>query len=391
MFARISRRGVLAGLMAAPMAAFADQFAPVADAGWEDWAARFQGRALDQGISQATLRAAFSRAGFVPGVIEKDRNQAESIWGMEDYLAITANDERVTAGRKALRRNRGLLRKLEQAYGVDAHVLTAIWGVESYYGTKKGTVPVISALSTLAYEGRRGEFFEGQLIAALKILQHGDTTADRMLGGWAGAMGHMQFIPTTYRAYAVDATGDGRSDHWGEDPADALASAAHYLAESGWQLGQPWGVEVQVPPGTKEATRTVAEWAERGVTPVTRIAGAAKAKLVTSSGPGFFLLRNGRVLGAYNASTRYIVGVGVLSDRVNGGGGLRGTFPPDGTGLTQAERVRVQTRLTALGFDTGSTDGVFGRKTKAALQAWQAATGQPVTGQASPEVLRALR
>ena len=391
MFAGISRRGVLAGLMAAPLAAYADPFAPVADAGWEAWVARFQGRALDRGISAATLRAAFARAGFVPGVIEKDRNQAESIWGMEDYLAITANDDRVKAGRQALRRQRGLLRKLERAYGVDAHVLTAIWGVESYYGTKKGTVPVISALSTLAYEGRRGEFFESQLIAALKILQEGHISPDKMLGGWAGAMGHMQFIPTTWAAYAVDATGDGRSDHWGEDPADALASAAHYLAESGWQTGQPWGVEVQVPPGTKEATRTVAEWAERGVVPVTRIAGAAKAKLVTSSGPGFFILRNGRVLGAYNASTRYIIGVGVLSDRVNGGGGLRGTFPPDATGLTQVERIRVQQRLTALGFDTGSTDGVLGPKTKAALEAWQQATGQAVTGKASPEVLQALR
>ena len=391
MLAGLSRRGFLAGLMAAPLAAWADEFTPVADAGWADWVAGFQGRAKKAGISQATLRAAFARAGFVPGVIQKDRNQAESIYGMEDYLAITASEERVKAGRKALSRHGGLLRKLERAYGVQAEVLTAIWGVESFYGTKKGTVPVISALSTLAYEGRRAKFFESQLIAALKILQHGDVTADRMLGGWAGAMGHMQFIPTTYRSFAVDATGDGKSDHWGDDPADALASAAHYLAEAGWQAGQPWGVEARVPKGTKAATRTVAEWAERGVVPVRNISGGAKAKLVTSSGPGFLLLRNGRVLGAYNNSERYIVGVGVLSDRVNGGGALKGAFPPDATGLTQAERVRVQERLTALGFDTGSTDGVFGPKTKAALEAWQRATGQAVTGKASPEVLAALR
>lgn len=393
MFAGLSRRAVLGGLLAmgAGVPALADPFAPVADAGWADWVARFRARALEAGIPDKVFRAAFAHAGFVPGVIERDRNQAESVYGLEDYLAITASEERVQAGLKAQRARRRVLRQIERAYGVDAHILAAIWGVESFYGTKRGTVPVVSALSTLAYEGRRAKFFEGQLIAALKILTHGDVTPDRMLGGWAGAMGHMQFIPTTYRAYAVDATGDGRSDHWGDDPADALASAAHYLAQSGWQKGQPWGVEARVPPGTKEATRTIADWRARGVEPVAQVSGKLSARLVTSSGPGVLLLKNGRVLGAYNASSRYIVGVGVLSDRLAGGPGLRGGFPPDATGLSQAERVRVQERLTRLGFDTGSTDGVFGPKTRAALEAWQRATGRAVTGQASPEVLEALR
>lgn len=391
MFAGISRRGVLAGLMAAPLAGFAQDFAPVADAGWAAWVESFRVRARKSGISEATLRQAFARAGFVPGVIDKDRNQAESIYGMEDYLAITVSDERVEAGRKAFSRHGGLLRKLERAYGVQAEVLCAIWGIESFYGTKRGTVPVVSALSTLAYEGRRAKFFEGQLIAALKILQHGDATAGAMMGGWAGAMGHMQFIPTTYRAYAVDATGDGKSDHWGDDPADALASAAHYLSQAGWQAGQPWGCEAQVPRGVKAGTRTVADWAAKGVTPVLQVSGAAKARLVTSSGPGFLLFRNGRVLGAYNGAERYIVAVGVLSDRIAGGGALRGAFPADATGLTQDERVLLQKRLTALGFDTGSSDGVFGPKTRAAIAGWEQATGRAVTGKASPEVLAALR
>ena len=178
---------------------------------------------------------------FFPAVLEKDRSQFEFSLSLEDYLAITASEERVRMGRAVLQRHGRLLKQIEQTYGVDSHVIAAVWGIESFYGTKRGTVPTIAALATLAYDGRRASFFEGQLIAALKILQHGDVSVQNMTGGWAGAMGHTQFIPTTYAAFAVDFRGDGRRDIWSDDPTDALASAANYLAKSGWTHGRPGG------------------------------------------------------------------------------------------------------------------------------------------------------
>lgn len=195
------------------------------------------------------IDAAFRGAGFLPEVIEKDRNQTEFKRTTEDYLNIAASDERVSLGRQKYAAYSGILNALQSRYGVDAQIIASVWGLESFFGTRRGNVPVVSALSTLAYEGRRGEFFEGQLTAALRILQRGDTTADRMVGSWAGAMGHTQFIPTSYLEFAVDYTGDGRADIWSEDPSDALASTAAYLSRSGWAVGVPWGMEVTLPAG----------------------------------------------------------------------------------------------------------------------------------------------
>ena len=393
----ITRRTTLFGLLAVLAApAFADDFLAVPDAGYTAWVVRFRARALKRGVSGRVLDGAFRHAGFLPGVIARDRAQAESIYGMEDYLAITASDDRVAMGRQVLRSRAGLLGKIEARYGVEARVVAAIWGVESFYGTKRGNIPVISALSTLAYEGRRAAFFEGQLMAALAILAHGDIGPDQMTGGWAGAMGHTQFIPSTYQAFAVDFTGDGRRDVWGDDPSDALASAAHYLAKSGWTHGQPWGVEVRVPKTANTLNgkvKKVSEWRRLGLVLGSggQVPDHGAARLVTSSGPGFLLFHNGTVLGRYNASTRYIVGVGYLSDRIAGKAGLVGNFPPDANGLSQADRVLVQSRLTRLGYDTGSSDGVFGAKTAVAIAGFQGSKGVAVTGVASANLLGLLR
>jgi hypothetical protein len=209
-------------------------------------------------------------------------------------------------------------------------------------------------------------------------------------------MGHTQFIPTTYLSYAVDFNGDGRRDLWSDDPGDALASAAHYLASAGWVKGQPWGVEVQVTKAAAKSSgkvKSVAEWRNLGVVlgSGARVPDHGKAKLVTSSGPGFLLFHNGLVLGAYNASNRYIVGVGHLSDRIAGKADLVGAFPPDANGLTQADRVFMQERLTRMGYDCGSTDGVFGPKTAAAIAGFQVSKGLKATGKGSPDLLRLLR
>ena len=339
----------------------------VPNPGWRAWVDGFRARAGNYGLSAATVDAGFAGAGFIPGVIERDRNQTESRRSLEDYLAITAGEERVQQGRAATARVRPTLDALEARYGVPWSIIGAIWGIESRFGTRRGDIPVISATSTLAYDGRRGQFFEQQLVAALKILQSGDTTADRLVGSWAGAMGHTQFIPTSYQAFAVDFDGDGRRDIWSEDPADALASTAAYLNRNGWTRGLPWGGE-EGSPGAQ-----------------------GRALQPQAGGPVFRVTSNFNVIKRYNNSDLYAVAVGYLSDRLAGAGPLRGAFPADAAGLTQADRQELQRRLTARGFDTGGADGVIGPGTRSAIGAYEASRGQPVTGEASRALLDSLR
>ncbi len=375
---------------------------PVPDAGWDAWVAGFKGRAAGRGISGGTLDMAFRDAGFLPGVIEKDRNQTEFTRSLEDYLAIAASDERVSKGRAALRTYGGVLSEIEARFGVEANVVAAVWGLESFYGERRGNVEVISALSTLAYEGRRGEFFEGQLLAALKILQNGDTTPARMTGSWAGAMGHTQFIPTSYLAYAVDFRGDGRRDIWDNDPTDALASTANYFNRSGWTHGQPWGVEVQLPAGFntgqtgRGTTRSPSDWAAQGVRdmngrPVPDHGAASILIPAGAGGPAFMVFRNFTVITRYNNAESYVIGIGHLSDRLAGGPPIQASFGPDRNGMTIADRQEMQRRLTAAGFDTGGSDGVIGKKTEAAISGYQQSRGMAVTGAPSMELLLALR
>ena len=204
---------------------------PVAsNAGLQDWIDRFRPRALAQGISAGTFDRAMRGVTYNATVVEKDRRQGEFTKTIWDYLDKAVSDERVANGKKALRQNRRLLERIEAAYGVDKEVVVAVWGLESAYGEVMGDIPLIEALATLAYDARRGGFFEDQLVAALKIIQAGNVTPGRMTGSWAGAMGHTQFIPTSYLAYAVDFTGDGKRDIWSDNPADALASTAAHLS-----------------------------------------------------------------------------------------------------------------------------------------------------------------
>ncbi|WP_374372221.1 lytic murein transglycosylase [Tabrizicola sp.] len=373
---------------------------PVPNAGWDAWVDGFKGRAAARGISQGTLDAAFRGAGFLPEVIEKDRNQTEFNRTLEDYLNIAASDERVSLGRQKFAQYQGTLQAIEARYGVDAQMVAAIWGLESFFGTRRGNVPVVSALSTLAYEGRRAEFFEGQLTAALKILQAGDVSPSGMTGSWAGAMGHTQFIPTSYLAFAVDFTGDGRRDIWSEDPTDALASTAAYLSKSGWTHGLPWGMEVTLPGGFDTGLlgrgkgRSAAEWQGLGVRSADGRALAGGSIIAGGNGGGapyFLLTQNFAVILRYNNAQNYAIGVGHLSDRLMGRGAVQASFGPDASGMTKADRQELQRLLTAKGFDTGGSDGVMGARTKAAISAYQASVGVPVTGEPSLELLRRLR
>lgn len=368
---------------------------------YDTWVEGFRARASAKGISESVLNTAFRSAGYLPDVIERDRNQAEFSRTLEDYLSIAASDERVSLGRTMMSRHSGLLAEIEGRYGVEGAVVAAVWGLESFFGTRRGNVPVISALSTLAFDGRRGQFFESQLIAALKILQNGDTTPDRMTGSWAGAMGHTQFIPTSYLAYAVDFRGDGRRDIWSDDPTDGLASAAAYLSRSGWRRGQLWGTEVQLPSGFsgpvgRGSSKSVAAWTDMGVRTATggnlpNHGPGSIIRLQGAGGPAFLIFRNFSVLLRYNNAEKYAVGVGHLSDRLKGGGPIRGSFPPDAAGMSKADRQDLQRLLTRAGYDAGTADGVIGSKTRDAISAYQRAKGLPVTGEPSLDLLRMLR
>ena len=339
---------------------------PVRNSGYDAWVRGFRARAANQGVSSRTLDSGFRRAGYIPGVVERDRNQTEFNRTLEDYLSIAASDERVSKGRAAFAQHRATLDAVEQRYGVPGEIVTAIWGLESFYGERRGDISVVSATSTLAYDGRRGSFFEKQLIAALKILQTGDTTSSNLVGSWAGAMGHTQFIPTSYQAYAVDFTGDGRRDIWSDDPTDSLASTASYLARNGWVRNLKWGAEQ----GTASLNGTILE--------------------PQPGGPKFVVTDNFRVIKRYNNSDSYAIGVGHLADRIAGGGPIRGSFPADQFGLSKKDRIQMQQRLTALGFDTGGADGVIGPNTNKAIAEYQSSIGVPATGEPSLDLLRRL-
>ncbi len=340
---------------------------PVANDGFTRWVAAFRPRARSAGISSATLDAAFANAGYLPGVITRDGTQIQTRRTLEEYLSIATSDERISKGRAAFSRHASTLSAIESRYGVDALIVAAIWGMESQFGEKRGEIPVISSTATLAFDGRRGAFYESQLIAALRILQSGDTTPARLTGSWAGAMGHTQFIPTSYQSFAVDFTGDGRRDIWGDDPADALASTASYLARNGWRTGLRWGAEA----GT----------------------GGPSGRRIQpqSGGVSFTVTRNFDVLKTYNNSDLYALGVGHLADRIGGAGPLRGSFPPDANGLSRDDRLAIQRALAQRGYDIGTIDGVVGAKTQAAISDFQRRQGMVVTGQATRDVLAALR
>ncbi len=372
------------------------------DAGFDRWLAGFRDRALAQGIRAEVLDAAFGGIRPDADVVALDRNQSEFTRQIWDYLDSAASDARVANGRAALRDNATVLAGIEAHYGVEAEVVTAIWGLESAYGTFRGSTPIIEALATLAHDGRRGAFFEEQLIAALTIAQAGDASPRAMTGSWAGAMGHTQFMPTSYLAHAQDFDGDGRRDIWGDDPTDALASAAAYLAHFGWTTGQPWGVEVRLPEGFdysqtgERIKKAPADWAAMGVrdmdgTPVPDHGPASILLPAGARGAAFMIFDNFHVIERYNTADAYVIGVGHLADRIGGAGPLRSGWPREDRNLRFAEKQEMQERLTRAGFDTDGVDGIIGPNTIAAIRAFQTSQGLTPDGYASFDVLERLR
>lgn len=369
---------------------------------FQNWVKAFRGRAISRGIKASVVDRAFRGVKYDKAIIAKDRNQSEFTKQIWDYLDSAASPVRVKNGQAVLRKYNKILTQIEARYGVEKEVVAAIWGLESAYGAQRGDIDVIEALATLAFDGRRGKFFEAQLIAALKILQSGDVKPRGMNGSWAGAMGHTQFIPTSYLSFAQDFDGDGKRDIWSNDPSDALASTASYLAKSGWRKGQPWGVEVILPKGfnfglaSRKNLKNPGDWAALGV----RAAsggnvpnhGAASILLPAgASGAAFMIFNNFAVIERYNKADAYVIGVGHLSDLLVGGPPIKASWPRGYAPLSFKEKKEMQRRMIRKGFELEKVDGIIGPMTINAIRAYQTSVGVTPDGFPSQDLLKLLK
>ena len=323
----------------------------------------------------------------------------KAIW---DYLDLLVSDERIARGRELLAQYASTFAAVERAYGVDRFVVAAIWGVESNYGTMGGDRPVLRSTATLACVGRRRDFFREEFLSALEILQRGDIAPERLVGSWAGAFGPTQFMPTSFKRYAVDFDGDGRRDVIGSVP-DVIASTANNLKMDGWVSGQTWGYEVTLPEAfdyrraDQPQQLTLRDWEKLGV----RRAGgkpfahpAERATLLLPAGargPAFLMLQNFRVIMKYNPAEAYALAIGHLADRLRGGAPFVHDWPRDERVLTLNERTELQQLLSRRGFDVGNPDGLLGPRTRLAIRNYQASVGLIPDGFASSRVLDRLR
>jgi membrane-bound lytic murein transglycosylase B len=359
-------------------------------------------RARDEGVDSAIVTAVLNDTRRLERVIELDRSQPEFTRTFADYYNRRVTTERVEQGRALYDKHRELLQRLQLEYGVPAHYLLAFWGLETNYGNYFGKIPTTDALATLACDTRRAKFFSDEFISALKIVAAGDIEPQRMLGSWAGAIGHVQFLPSVFQKYAVDGDGDGRRDLWGSIP-DALASAANFLRGIGWQRELRWGREITLPPNFdyslagREQKRPLSEWTSLGITDA--YGGALPsldfdaAVLVPAGyrGPVFLVYDNFDVIMRWNRSEYYAIAVGRLADRIAGSVALTRAADPDGEQITLAEVKRLQQDLVLLGYDAGKADGMFGPATRRALSRFQQAKGMIADGHLNRQSLEAVR
>lgn len=375
--------------------------AETAETSFQTWLDAFRQQAAAQGISQATLDAALTGLQPLDKVIEYDRRQPEFLDTFLDYLVKRVNETRLEKGREMLRQQAELLADVERRYAIPARFLTAFWGLESNYGGYMGEIPVVAAMATLAHDTRRAAFFRGQLLDALRLLDRGQLPGD-LLGSWAGAMGHMQFIPATHLAYGVDGDGDGRIDLRNSLP-DAMHSAANYLKQAGWRVDEDWGMEVALPPRFDlenvglERQKPINSWSFLGLR---RPDGGLlpdsyrHASLILPQGidgPAFLVTENFRVILRWNRSIHYALAVGHLADRLAGAPPLATGLQADNRRLSLSQMEILQSSLAALGHDPGPADGVPGSRTRAAIRAYQTATGLTADGHASVTLLEHLQ
>lgn len=369
---------------------------------FDDCLRGLRAQAADAGVSNEafdTYAAPLAPDMSVLDLLDAQPEFTTPIW---DYLAPLVDDQRIADGRAMLETHADTLAQVAREYGVDPQTVVAVWGVESDYGRAFGKRPLLQSLATLSCFGRRQSFFRRELFATLSLLQSGDLEADGLVGSWAGAFGHTQFMPSTYRRIAVDGDGDGRRDLVGSIP-DALASTANYLVRAGWRDGEPWGYEVKLPPGFdasvagRKSKRPIAEWQGLGVLRADGDAlpsSEAPAGLLLpagANGPAFLVFRNFDAIYSYNAAESYALAIALLSDRLRGGGPLLAAWPTDDPGLDRAARKHLQILLLARGHAIGEADGMIGSLTRRAIADEQQRLGlQPVDGRAGRKILDAL-
>ncbi len=362
---------------------------------------RYMEAARKKGISEELIATALANVSLSERVLELDRRQPEFTTTFADYLNRRVTVERVEKGRALLARHRELLHRVAKEYGVAPQYLVAFWGLETNYGGFLGRMRVLDSLATLGCDERRSSYFSGELMNALTILDEGAVTADKMEGSWAGAMGHVQFMPSVFLRYAVDYDKDGRRDLWGS-LSDAMASAANFLRGLGWKDGSRWGREVLLPKGFPylqaglESRKPLSKWHEMGVRNAdgSRLPQAdVEASLLIPSGhegPAFLVYHNFDVIMRWNRSEFYGLAVGYMANRVAGTGQLLHPPPSDAPRLSRQQVIHLQELLNSKGFDTGEPDGILGPATRRALSEYQHSQGMVADGFPSREVLVSL-
>jgi lytic murein transglycosylase len=359
--------------------------------------------AARRGVTRATFDA--NTKGLTPDlrIMDLVDAQPEFTKAFWDYLDLLVNDARIKRGAEILAQYRSVFEAVEKAYGVDRHIVVAIWGIESNFGTMVGDRPVIRSTATLACVGRRQAYFRDEFLATLEILSRGDISPDRLKGSWAGAFGPTQFMPTSFKRYAVDFDGDGRRDVVDSVP-DLVASTANNLKVDGWMAGQTWGYEVTLPEGfnfllaDNAKLMTLREWERLGVV---RVGGKTyprptdRANLFIpagANGPSFLMLNNFRVLMKYNPAEAYALAIGHLADRLRGDGPIVAAWPRQERVLTSAERYELQQHLIRHGFDIGGEpNGRINAKSRNAIKRFQVSQGLIPDGFASADMLERLR
>ncbi|MBU1305542.1 MAG: lytic murein transglycosylase, partial [Alphaproteobacteria bacterium] len=353
-----------------------------------DFVRRLWPLAEAKGVSRSAFEAAFASYSYLPKVMALTGKQPEFSQTVQQYIDKRVTDGQARKGQAMRHEWNQTLTGAQQRWGVQPEIVLAIWGMETNYGGFMGGENTVHALATLTEGGYRASYFQGELLTALRIITDGHVSADNMVGSWAGAMGHTQFMPSSFMRYAVDYNGDGRKDIW-NSVQDALGSTANYLHSFDWRPGETWGYEVRLPNGfdfarARQMDRApLSQWQAMGIQ---RVSGKAFPRAsdvgrlympAGASGPTFLLLPNFDVIKRYNNSDSYALAVGHLADRIIGGGNFATDWPAGDFALTKDQRAELQQLLARAGFDVGTPDGVVGPKTRAAVLAYQKRAGLP--------------